>query len=282
LIDLHSHTHASDGTDSPAALLRLAAELGLRTLSITDHDTFLGFEEAASLHSSAPGGGHGIELIRGIELSCLSEGRTVHLLAYFLDEPPAAPFRAWVNQIVESRRDRNRALIARLQSMGVEITLAEVESAGRTVTGRPHFARVLTDKGYASSRDEAFARYIGEDGAAFVERQGPRLEDAIQEVARAGGVTSLAHPIRVGLFRNDRRERTFFGQLKDAGLTAVEAFHSDHAPWAVARYLEAARHFHLLITGGSDYHGGNKPGLALGSTTLPDEHFAALRRAAGR
>ena len=272
MIDLHTHTCESDGTDSPAALLTLAREAGLRALSITDHDTFLGYDAARNLDHQ------GVELICGVELSCRHGSKTVHLLAYFPQESGApANFRAWVDSILDSRRVRNLKLVERLRGLGIDITLAEVEAVGRTVTGRPHFAQVLVQKGYATDRHDAFHRWIGEESPAFVERIGPTLPEAIERVQTSGGISSLAHPVRVGLSNKQEEELTFLAELRDAGLDALEVFHSDQGPALVDRYFEYASLLGLLKTGGSDYHGDNKPGLRVGMVRVPDEVLGALR-----
>jgi predicted metal-dependent phosphoesterase TrpH len=273
VIDLHTHTSESDGTDSPESLVALAAAKGVRTLAITDHDTFSGFDMGRAAATS-----HGIELICGVELSCRHGSKTVHLLAYFLADGGApADFRAWVNDILTSRRDRNVRLIKRLNSLGVDITLAEVEAIGKTVTGRPHFARILVEKGYAKDRNDAFDRLIGEEGSAFVERLGPTLLEAVAKIKACGGISSLAHPVRIGLFRNAENELALFAELREAGLDAVEVYHSDHVRYLVERYREFADLLGLLQTGGSDYHGANKPEIILGSVPVPQYVVDGLR-----
>jgi len=189
---------------------------------------------------------------------------TVHLLAYFLHQPPSPDFRAWLVEVLEDRRDRNRRLVAKLQSMGVEIELAEVEQVGRTLTGRPHFARILVKKGYAASSDQAFRKYLGESAPGYVERQAPYAGAAIQRVVAAGGLPVLAHPIRLGI-RDPIAEEEFIGGLRDEGLRGLEVFHSDHRPHDSERYAGIARKFDLAVSGGSDFHGEIKPQIALGS-----------------
>lgn len=271
MIDLHSHTSESDGTDSPVEIIRIAREIGIRTLAITDHDTFSGYDIAQPIAAA-----NGIDLLCGVELSCRHGAKTVHLLSYFPSGAPA-DFRTWVGGILISRRERNLALIERLRGLNVDITLAEVEAVGRTVTGRPHFARVLVDKGYATDRHDAFHRWIGEESPAFVERIGPTLPDAIAQIRACGGISSLAHPVRLGLSRKPEEELTLIAELRDAGLDALEVFHSDQGPSLVARYFEFASLLGLLKTGGSDYHGGNKPEVALGSVPVPAEVVEHLR-----
>lgn len=166
--------------------------------------------------------------------------------------------------MIAGRRDRNRRLIDSLHDQGIKIELGEVERLGRTLTGRPHFARVLIDKGYVSSYEEAFRRYLGETAPTYVERFAPYVVEAIQRVADAGGLPVLAHPIRLG-FRDARAEEKFVGELRDAGLLGIEVFHSDHYPADMDRYAGLARKYNLAVSGGSDFHGEVKPQISLGT-----------------
>jgi predicted metal-dependent phosphoesterase TrpH len=262
VIDLHSHTNESDGTYTPGELVGIAMERGVEALAISDHDTFAGFDQALPLARS-----RGLELVCGIELSTRVPGtkvRTVHLLGYFLHQPPTADFRDWLNELIEGRRDRNQRLITSLRDRGVDIELGEVEKLGRTLTGRPHFARVLIQKGYVSSFDEAFRRYLGETAPSYVERFAPYVVDAIQRVIDAGGLPVLAHPIRLGL-RDQGAEEQFIGELRDGGLRGIEVFHSDHRPADMERYAGIAHKYNLAVSGGSDFHGEVKPQISLGT-----------------
>jgi predicted metal-dependent phosphoesterase TrpH len=258
LIDLHTHTDASDGSLEPTQLVDAAREAGISVLAITDHDTFAGFEVAVE-----PTDPMGLRLIRGIELTCDYRDQNVHLLAYFLDVEPSVQFREWLERMHDSRRERNRELAERLRQLGLDIHIEEVEKLGHHMTGRPHFARLLVSKGYAVNRDEAFERYIGESGAAYVKRHVASIQEAIRIVRAAGGVTSLAHPGRV-VPVNDPLEDHVFRELTDAGLTAVEAYHSDHSAEDTRHYLQIAERFGLVTTGGSDFHGEAKPNFELG------------------
>lgn len=262
MIDLHSHTNESDGTFTPFELVELAAQRGVEALAISDHDTFAGYDQALPEARA-----RGLDLVCGIELSTRvpgSKSRTVHLLAYFLRQPPPAEFRGWLNELLAGRRDRNQRLIASLREKGVEIELGEVERLGRTLTGRPHFARILIDKGYAANFDEAFRRYLGETAPTYVERYAPYVAAAIQRVLEAGGLPVLAHPIRLGI-PDPAAEEIFIGELRDAGLRGIEVFHSDHRPADMERYGGIARKYKLLVTGGSDFHGDVKPQISLGT-----------------
>ena len=274
MIDLHTHTTASDGTDSPERLIALAVERRLEALAITDHDTFEGADTALPLAQAA-----GLRFVFGVELSCMYEGKSPHLLAYFPNSAPDAKFRAWVAAIIDSRRERNRGLISKLNAQGLNITLEEVEAVGRSITGRPHFAKVLVNKGYATDRQDAFERFIGEDGSAFVERKGPAFEEALATIKASNGISSLAHPVRLGLSSNPEKEAALFARLHAAGLDALEVWHTDHVPALVKRYHSYAERHSMLMTGGSDYHGDNKPNARLGGVMVPMSALDAMSAA---
>ena len=258
MIDLHTHTTESDGTFTPAELVAAAAVLQLEALGISDHDTFTGYDAALPFARAA-----GLELICGIELSTRSHGKSVHLLGYFFSGEPAAAFRTWIVELQESRRERNARLIEKLQSLGVAITLAEVEDEGRTLTARPHFARVLIRKGYVKTIEEAFEVYLDESARAYVQRREVLIGEAIARVIEAGGLPVLAHPVRLGK-RSAFEEEQVVRDMVEQGLPGIEVWHSDHSPADVERYLALARKYNLAMTGGSDFHGANKPAVQLG------------------
>lgn len=265
MIDLHSHTDRSDGTFTPSELVAEGERIGLTALAITDHDTFAGYDAAPKSDK--------LEIVCGIELSTKFNGSTIHMLAYFPSAPPSAEFRAWLNELQESRRDRNRRLADKLRSLGVEITLEEVEQKGRSLTGRPHFARVLVEKGYATDLQHAFNEYLDESAKGFVYRDEVAIEDAILRVNASGGIPTMAHPVRVA--KNDWSKLALYvGQLAGLGLQGIEVYHSDHSPENVAYYKSLAERNNLKITGGSDFHGGNKPNIQLGTGIRNNLHVA--------
>jgi hypothetical protein len=285
LIDLHAHTNESDGSVPPAELVGRAVAAGLGALAICDHDTLTGYDLAAPVARSA-----GLELVCGLELSTKLEcpgvpkGRSIHLLGYFLDGAPPAWFREWLTGLQEARRDRNHRLVASLQSHGVDITLSEVGSIGRTLTGRPHFARLLLKKGYVSSLEEAFDVYLGESAETYVYRQAPTFQEAVKMVTDAGGLPSLAHPVRL-LRRKPPLEDLIEGFV-EAGLRGIEVYYSEHSPEETGLFLAMARHYRLAVTGGSDFHGETKPGIDLGTgingnLAIPRELLDNLRAFAG-
>jgi predicted metal-dependent phosphoesterase TrpH len=259
MIDLHSHTTASDGTFSPAQLVDEAKRAGVHILGITDHDTFSGFDQAA-----APAREAGLELVCGIELSTKLHGHSVHLLGYFLN-PSLKPdgldvFRAWIRDLQASRRERNVRLVARLRELGLDIAMEEAEARGGGMTGRPHFARLLVEKGYVSSMQQAFDEYLDESAKGYVTRREPQFAEAVEHIRAAGGIASLAHPVRL-----PEDLVSILSELRAAGLDAIEAYHSDHSPEQTELYLRLAAEYELMVTGGSDFHGAAKPEIQLGT-----------------
>jgi 3',5'-nucleoside bisphosphate phosphatase len=280
MIDLHSHTDRSDGTFTPEELVAEAVRAGLSALAITDHDTFAGFDAAVPFAEAS-----GLELICGIELSTRYRGNSVHLLGYFPVSAPSDEIRAWLVALQEHRRDRNLRLIEKLRSLGVDITLEDVETRGRTLTARPHFARVLVEKGYAKDLQDAFDLYLDESAKGYVPRQEVPIEEALERITRSGGVPSLAHPIRVAK-NNWAKIAEYVEDLAGYGLRAIEVYHSDHSPENVSYYLSLADKFSLGVTGGSDFHGGNKPNISLGTglrnnLNIPDGVLTELKSLAG-
>lgn len=256
MIDLHSHTHESDGSCSPAELIQEALRAGVQILGITDHDTFAGFDQAVPLAQKA-----GIDLVCGIELSTKLYGsRSVHLLGYFLDGHPSEDFREWILDMQAARRDRNVRLTARLRELGFDITLEEVQARGRGMTARPHFAQVMLEKGYVSTLQQAFDEYLDESAIGYVYRREPSFAEGVQRIQAAGGITSLAHPIRV-----PGDLQSLMPELCAAGLDAIEVYHSDHSREQTELYSSLAQRHGLKITGGSDFHGSAKPGIMLGT-----------------
>lgn len=265
MIDLHSHTTESDGTFPPGDLLRHAEAVGLQALAITDHDTFSGYDQAAQVKNGA------LELICGIELSTRFKNRSVHLLAYFIKNAPAESFRIWIAGLQAGRHLRNQELVARLQSAGVDITLEEIAQRGKKLPGRPHFAALLVEKKYATSLQNAFDQYLGEGARCYVPRDEPSFGEAVSRIRAARGVSSLAHPVRIS--RDPGVVEQFVHEVCDAGLQAIEIYHSDHSPAEVSLYTALANKFSLAVTGGSDFHGGNKPHIALGTGHRGNVHI---------
>jgi 3',5'-nucleoside bisphosphate phosphatase len=280
LIDLHTHTNESDGTYTPCELVDAASALKLEALAISDHDTLAGYDRALPMAREK-----GLDLVCGIELSTKFHGKTVHLLGYFLHEPPADSFRGWLAEMQATRRDRNLRMAERLRSLGVDVSIEEVERKGRSLAGRPHFAKLMLEKGYVSTIQQAFDDYLDESAKGYVDRQEPELPTAIERIAATGGISSIAHPIRLN-YRDKDEMRSVVGEMREAGLSALEVYHSDHGPKEVEQYLGLAKEFDLGVSGGSDFHGDVKPGIRLGSgagnLNIPATVLADLRGGATR
>jgi len=276
LIDLHAHTNESDGSLPPAKLIEAAVDDGVTVLAITDHDTLAGHDLALPAARAA-----GLELVCGIELSTKLHGRSAHLLGYFPASGPTEEFRNWVRSQQQARKDRNIRLVARLRELGFDITLAEAEARGRGMTGRPHFAAIMLEKGYVRTYRQAFDDYLDESAKAYVYRQEPQFAEGIAVVRSAGGIASLAHPTRVS-----GDVAAMMPELWAAGLNAIEAYHSDHSQRETEFFADLARRHGLLVTGGSDFHGETvKPGVKLGSgyqgnLRVPPEIMDGLRNGA--
>jgi predicted metal-dependent phosphoesterase TrpH len=184
-------------------------------------------------------------------------------LGYWLSSEPTVDFRRYLETQQASRRKRNVDLVAKLQQLGVSITLEDAEVYGRNQVGRPHFARVLLEKGYVTNMQQAFDVYLADEAQAGVDRDEPTLDEGIRRIKESGGIASLAHPIRLPQ-RGADLER-LVESLLEAGLEGIEVFHSEHSPADCAEFAAISRRFGLIPTGGTDYHGDNKPGIRLGS-----------------
>jgi len=265
LIDLHTHTDRSDGSTSPQDLVRQAVREGIEALAIADHDTLAGHDAAMPVAAE-----QGLELICAVELSTRpaeqtpgKRERSVHVLGYWLLSPPTTEFRRYLETQQASRRQRNVDLVAKLRQLGVEIALEDAEVYGRNQVGRPHFARVLCDKGYVKCVQEAFDIYLADEAQAAVERDEPTIEEGVKRIKEGGGMATLAHPVR--LPQRGAELSRLVERLLPAGLEGIEVFHSEHKPADCAEFAEIAGRFNLISTGGSDFHGDNKPGVRLGS-----------------
>lgn len=278
-IDLHLHTTHSDGSQSPAEVVRLAHEAGVSALAITDHDITTGLPEAI-----AAGQELGIEIIPGIEISSRHGESELHVLGYFLKWQDAQ-LNARLMTLRESRHRRNPKIIELLQAAGIDITYDEVRAvAGSDSVGRPHIARVLMDKKVVTTAKEAFDRFLAEGKAAYVPRDLPAPVDAIRWIKDAGGLAVLAHPTWVKTTEGTLTDLA--RQLKEQGLDGVEVHYSTHTPRQTRTYLSLAKQLGLLVTGGSDFHGMTKPdievGIGKGSLHVPDHLLPKLKDAVAK
>lgn len=256
-VDLHTHTTASDGTDSPAEVVRKAAAMGLAALAVTDHDTLSGLDEAEEAGRS-----RGIEIIRGCELGVTSPYGELHLVGLWIPRD-AAPLERVLEDLRMRRGTRNRRILEKLGRLGFPLTYEDVlRHAGGESVGRPHIAAALLEKGYVESREEAFARFLGSRGSAYVPRELLTPEQGVALMAGLGATVCVAHPMLM------RCPPSWFDEilprLKACGLDGLEAYHSEHSAADERFCVELVQRYGLGLSGGSDYHGLAKPAVRLG------------------
>jgi predicted metal-dependent phosphoesterase TrpH len=273
-IDLHTHSTASDGTDTPAELVRNAAAAGLDVVALTDHDTTRGYAEAVAALPS------GLTLVTGAELSCRVDGISMHMLAYLFD--PEEPALLAERELVrDDRVPRAKAMIAKLNALDVPVTWEQVARiAGDGSVGRPHIASALVELGVVPTVSDAFTdQWLADGGRAYVEKHETDPFEAIRLVKGAGGVCVFAHPAAAKRGRTVPESR--IAELAAAGLDGIEVDHMDHDPDTRARLRGLAKELGLLVTGSSDYHGSRKT-VSLGEyTTDPEVYGEITRRATG-
>ena len=266
-IDLHLHSTASDGSLAPAQVVAIAERNGVRVMALTDHDSLEGIPEAEERARVA-----GIRIIPGVELSVSEEGMDVHLLAYGFDTTDPG-LRTAIARYRASRHERARKILTRLKGLGIRIPIEEVEEiAGGGALGRPHVAEALMVGGYVETFHEAFQRYLGHHAPAYVAKQTVALEEALEVVREAGGITALAHPATLN------RDQWIAGWAR-RGLDGIEVWHSKHQPGDIERYRKIAQTHGLLMTGGSDFHGERTPDLSVGSVAVPESMLVPLDEA---
>jgi predicted metal-dependent phosphoesterase TrpH len=273
MTDLHMHTTASDGRCTPRELVDRVVAAGITVMAVTDHDTTAAVAEVQALAHA-----RGIEAHAGIEITAVEDGRDIHMLGYFYN-PAEQRLIDFLRVQRETRIKRVHVIAARLAELGVPIDLQALldeaqRNLGRSI-GRPQVARALQRAGHVADTREAFDRFLGNDGPAFVSRPGSPAEVVIGIIHRAGGVASLAHP---GRTRIDSRIKA----LSLAGLDALEVYHSDHDQAAIERYHRMASELGLLMTGGSDFHGDPAHGIEPGTSTLPPAEWQRLSAARRR
>ncbi len=273
-VDLHLHSTASDGTDSPGVVVEKAAVIRLTAIALTDHDTLSGIPEAQAVAAGLP-----IELIPGVELSVDHDGVKIHMLAHFID-PERGPLQDRLGALRIGRGVRNREIIEKLNRLGYPITIEDVlrHAAGDAV-GRPHIADALVEAGMIADRTEAFRDLLGDGGRAYAERIRLSATEAITLTTGSGGVTSIAHPLTID--PGDSTLRSIFEDLREIGLAGIEAYYSQHPPHLRTQLAGVAADLDLVATGGSDCHGAGKPGLEIGTgrgdLVVPDSVLEELR-----
>jgi predicted metal-dependent phosphoesterase TrpH len=259
MIDLHTHSTASDGTMSPTALVRHAKERRLEAIALTDHDTVEGLEEALSA-----GEQEGIEVVPGIEISAEFPDSTLHILGYYMDFKNQA-FLDSISVLQKARNERNPAIISKLQALGLAITLEEVTIESETgQVGRPHFAQVLLKKGYVKTPREAFEKYLGKGAPAYTDKFRFDPCDAIAHIRAAGGIPVLAHPFTIK-YKTAGELEAIIADMAGWGIMGIEAYYSEHNETQVRMYKDLAEKYNLVLTGGSDFHGQNIKGISLGT-----------------
>ncbi|MGW0187257.1 PHP domain-containing protein [Streptomyces sp. NPDC003362] len=273
-IDLHCHSTASDGTDTPAELVRNAAAAGLDVVALTDHDTTRGYAEAIAALPD------GLTLVTGAELSCRIDGISMHMLAYLFD-PEEPDLLAERELVRDDRVPRAKGMIDKLNQLGVPVTWEQVARiAGDGSVGRPHVATALVELGVVPTVGDAFTQdWLADGGRAFVEKHETDPFEAIRLVKAAGGVTVFAHP---GAAKRGRTvPESAIAEMAAAGLDGIEVDHMDHDPDTRARLRGLAKELGLLVTGSSDYHGSRKTCVLGEYTTDPEVYGEITRRATG-
>ena len=272
-IDLHIHTNGSDGTCRPEEVVRLAREAGLRAIAVTDHDSLLGCEAA-----QAAGREFGVEVVPGIEISTKFR-RSVHILGYYIDprSPALAPVLSWE---VQDREERNRKMAALMAADGLPVSYEQLRERFGPAMGRPHFARVLVELGLAADIDDAFVRFVDKDRKYYVGRHIFPIERSVEIIREAGGVPVLAHPFQYKL--DDAGLRELIEYCIGHGLQGIECRYSGYDAGMVDYLLRLAEEYRLTPTGGSDFHGSNKPQISLGSglggeLEVPYEYLERLK-----
>ncbi len=262
-IDLHVHSTASDGTFTPTELVDHATEVGLSAFALTDHDTLRGVAEAKERAAWHKAQGHPVEVYPGVEISAAYKNRDIHILGLLVDETNEILDRA-LTSFLENRNRRNDKMLEKFAEHGITLTMEDLlEDATDSVITRAHFARALMKKGIVASVQEAFEKYVGDDGPCYVAREYMPPEQAISIIKKAGGVPVLAHPLLYKLPHDELY--ALVERLKNAGLKGIEVYYSNNRGQDEVNVKALANHFGLVATGGSDFHGAVKPAIELGS-----------------
>lgn len=284
-IDLHTHTCKSDGSYTPTELVDYAIEKNLAAVAITDHDSIEGLDEAVA-HAAAlrERGLPSVEVVPGIEFSTKYEKQDVHIVGLYISYEREA-FQSALGSFVDSRVNRNRKMCENLQGAGIDITYEKLLAMyPDAVITRAHYASYLLEHGYVKSRQDAFARYLGDHTKYFVPREKVTPSQAVELILKADGVPILAHPPLYHM-GNDRLD-TLVSSLKADGLMGIEVFYSTYSNQDVRDMQRLAEKYDLLVSGGSDFHGANKPGLDLGCgygrLYVPEETLLKIKAALSR
>ena len=277
MIDLHTHSTASDGTLTPAELVRHARDRGVEVLSLTDHDTLSGLAEAIGEAERL-----GMDFVPGIEISAEFEPGTLHILGYYLN-PSDKALEDKLTWLREGRDNRNDVILGKLTSLGHPLTMEDVLvfAQGESV-GRPHIADAMVAKGYVVDKEQAFDMYLAKGGPAYADKERMSAGNAISLIRNAGGLAVLAHPQWLGLDRSALS--SFVHDLREMGLAGLEAYYYSHSPDDTRFYVTLAKEHGMLVTGGTDFHGpgglkGTEIGKGTGRMNVPREIADQLREA---
>jgi predicted metal-dependent phosphoesterase TrpH len=273
VIDLHTHSTVSDGSDPPARIPELAAAVGCTAVALTDHDRLDGLVQARARAEAL-----GVELVPGCEVSCEWAPGTLHVLVYFV-EPGEGPLQDELSRLQNDRAERNRTMVERMSAIGLPVTLEELTAeAGGEGAGRPHMAAILVRKGVVGSVQEAFDRYLARGRPAYVSKARLSARTVAEQARGSGGVAVLAHPLSLQL--GEAELESAVAELAGAGLSGLEALYGRYSPEERAGLAEVARRHGLVATGGSDHHGTFKPDLTVGTgrgdLAVPDSTLADL------
>jgi len=262
-VDLHVHSNKSDGTYAPSDLVNLALSKGLSAFALTDHDTTEGIDEALAAASLARSQGADIEVIPGIEFSTEYEGKDIHIVGIDIEYKSDA-FQKYLRDFQDSRDNRNRKMCIKLAEHGVDITYEKLRAEyPDSVLTRAHYAKYMMEHGAVKSMSEAFDRYIGDRAPCFLPREKVTPSQAVSLILKSGGIPILAHPILYHM--SDARLDKLVATLKEAGLIGIEAIYSTYNSAEERQIRKLAAKYDLCISGGSDFHGGTKPGLEIGN-----------------
>ena len=259
MIDLHSHSTFSDGSLTPEQLVREAERAQLSALALTDHDSIIGLERfMAACSKSIVRGVPGVE----ISVDCNPSDATMHILGYFID-PANAQLNEHINRLRDGRQHRNEEILKRLNAMGLMLNMNEISAfAGENNVGRLHFAQALMARGYVRNTHEAFDKYLAKGKSGYANRLRFKPIGGVEMIRQAGGIAVLAHPFTLNLGKQALADCV--GKLAQAGLQGIEIYYPQHSPKMVRQYLDLAKQFHLIATGGTDFHGTPMPDIKLG------------------
>jgi predicted metal-dependent phosphoesterase TrpH len=271
MVDLHMHSTFSDGTFTPTELVERAYKNNVKVMSITDHDNVDGLSEGRKAAEKL-----GITFIDGIEISANFNGKDVHILGYFLNLEDVE-FTKWLKELQDKRYNRILKMIEKLKKIGIDITIEEtVEESTGNVVGRPHIAKLIIKKGFATTMDEVFDKYLGDGKVAYIPKIGVDAVEVVKKLKKNGAIVSLAHPHLISY--PDDTVINIIDLLKENGLDGLELYYPNIDIFKKNKFMKIAKKRKLIITGGSDFHGLNRVGIDIGNGNIPLEVYEILKR----